>query len=248
MFATYFRNILKYQTLWKSVEIFLNPSNIKYHKNPSNGSRVLWWEQMVTQMDGWTHEEGSNSPFEILRKRLKKDICCFGKKKRFIFIQQRGMPYIKMAERIIQAVLHVTGHYGTQLHCVVFYLRRATISFVMSVRLSVPNNTAPNGSAFITFSLQSENNESYFTRTSIHLFDHFSLSSSYNKKCCRKKVIEKLKTHILCSVTFFRKSRRLWDNFEKCCRAGQAKDGNMAQVQCMPGRIRKGKHTHTHIV
>jgi len=26
------------------------------------------------------------------------------------------------------------------------------------------------------------------------------------------KVVEKIKTHILCSVTFFQKSCRLWDN------------------------------------
>jgi hypothetical protein len=30
------------------------------------------------------------------------------------------------------------------------------------------------------------------------------------------KVVEKIKTHILCSTTFFRKSHRLWDNVEKC--------------------------------
>jgi len=29
------------------------------------------------------------------------------------------------------------------------------------------------------------------------------------------KGVEKIKTHILCSVTFFRKSCRLWDNVEK---------------------------------
>jgi len=34
-------------------------------------------------------------------------------------------------------------------------------------------------------------------------------------------VVEKLKTHILCSVTFSRKPCRLWDNMEKYCRAGQ---------------------------
>ena len=30
------------------------------------------------------------------------------------------------------------------------------------------------------------------------------------------KVVEKIKTHILCSVTFFRQSCSLWDNVEKC--------------------------------
>jgi len=29
-----------------------------------------------------------------------------------------------------------------------------------------------------------------------------------------------MKTHILCSVTVFRKSCLLWDNVEKYCRAG----------------------------
>jgi hypothetical protein len=41
------------------------------------------------------------------------------------------------------------------------------------------------------------------------------------------KVIEKDKTHILYSVTVFRKSRRLWDKVEKHGRAGQATDENM---------------------
>jgi hypothetical protein len=44
------------------------------------------------------------------------------------------------------------------------------------------------------------------------------------------KVIEKIKTHILCSVTFFfRKPFRLWDNVGKCCTAGQVTDGNTAR-------------------
>jgi len=47
------------------------------------------------------------------------------------------------------------------------------------------------------------------------------------------KVVEKVKTHILCSVTFFRKSCRLLDNVENFCRAGQATDENMAHAYCM---------------
>jgi len=46
------------------------------------------------------------------------------------------------------------------------------------------------------------------------------------------KVVQKIKTHILCSITFFRKSFRLWDNVGKCCRAGQATDGYMAHAHC----------------
>jgi len=46
------------------------------------------------------------------------------------------------------------------------------------------------------------------------------------------KVVEKIKTHILCSITFFLKSCRLWDNVEKYGRAGLATD-NMAHALCM---------------
>jgi len=49
------------------------------------------------------------------------------------------------------------------------------------------------------------------------------------------KVVDKIKTHILCSITyfFFRKSCRLWENVEKYCTAGQAADDNMAHAYGM---------------
>jgi hypothetical protein len=37
--------------------------------------------------------------------------------------------------------------------------------------------------------------------------------------------------YIVCSVTLFRKSYRLWDKVEKFCRAGQATDNNMARLR-----------------
>jgi len=58
------------------------------------------------------------------------------------------------------------------------------------------------------------------------------------------KFVDKLQTHIWCSVTFFRKSCRLWDNVEKYCRAGQAKAGNMAHAHCVLDNYGY-KHTHT---
>jgi len=57
------------------------------------------------------------------------------------------------------------------------------------------------------------------------------------------KVVEKIKTHILFSVTFLRKSCRLWDNVEKYCRAGQATDDNWRV--CISCWITKATHTHT---
>jgi hypothetical protein len=49
------------------------------------------------------------------------------------------------------------------------------------------------------------------------------------------KVVEKIKTQILYSITFLRKSCCLWDNVEKYCRAEQATDENMAHAHCMLG-------------
>ena len=39
--------------------------------------------------------------------------------------------------------------------------------------------------------------------------------------------VDKIITHILFSITFFRKSCHLWDNVEKYCRARQATDDNV---------------------
>ena len=49
------------------------------------------------------------------------------------------------------------------------------------------------------------------------------------------KLVEKLETHILCSITFFffRKSCRLLDNVENYCRAGKVTDGNVAHAHFM---------------
>jgi hypothetical protein len=48
------------------------------------------------------------------------------------------------------------------------------------------------------------------------------------------KVVEEIKTHILCSVTFFRKSCGLWDKVEKkYCTAGQGTEDNMEHAHCV---------------
>jgi hypothetical protein len=59
------------------------------------------------------------------------------------------------------------------------------------------------------------------------------------------KVVEKIKTHILCSVTFSRKSCRLWDNVEKCGTAGQATDGNIIRRMRRTCWITEATDTHT---
>jgi len=45
--------------------------------------------------------------------------------------------------------------------------------------------------------------------------------------------VEKIRTRILCSIFFFRKSCPLEDNEEIFCSTGQATDDNMEHAHCM---------------
>ena len=52
------------------------------------------------------------------------------------------------------------------------------------------------------------------------------------------KVVHKIKTHTLCTITFFsRKLHRLCNNVEKYCNAGQATDENMQHAHCKATNI-----------
>jgi hypothetical protein len=66
-----------------------------------------------------------------------------------------------------------------------------------------------------------------------YTFYHSSLTSSYNEKKFHTKVVGRIKTHFLSSKTLCRKSRRLWDNMEKYCRAGQTTYENTVHAHCM---------------
>jgi hypothetical protein len=127
-------------------------------------------------------------------------------------------------------------------------LRRATISFVMSVLPSVRmeqfdylrtcfNNIwylsiLRKSAEKIQLSLKSDKNNSYFTLTSIYILI-ISRSVFLRMRHISEKVEEKLEIHILNSKShFFRKSFRLWDNVEKYSRAEQATDDNMEYTYC----------------
>ena len=75
----------------------------------------------------------------------------------------------------------------------------------------------------ILVSLKSDKNNGFFTWRLMHIYDHISLSFSWNEKHFRHICTENQK-HILYSVAFFfsRKSYRLWDIVEKHCRVGWA--------------------------
>jgi len=60
------------------------------------------------------------------------------------------------------------------------------------------------------------------------------------------KVVEKIKTHILYSVTVFRKPSCLWDNVEKYGRAGQATDDRTGPRMFLAWWMKKASiHTRT---
>ena len=58
------------------------------------------------------------------------------------------------------------------------------------------------------------------------------------------KIVEKIKTHILCSITFSRKSCRLWDNVERYGRAREVADDNIIRRMCFEYWITKATDTH----
>jgi len=68
-------------------------------------------------------------------------------------------------------------------------------------------------------------------KNNIHLRSY--LAQFLEREMFQTVVLEKIRTHILCSVTFFvfRKLCPLCDNVEKYCRAGQDTDDNTAH--CM---------------
>jgi replicative DNA helicase len=56
------------------------------------------------------------------------------------------------------------------------------------------------------------------------------------------KVVEEIKPHFMFNKFFFFENRAVYENVEKCGRAGQATDDNM--VHCMLDN--EGLQTHTH--
>jgi len=74
--------------------------------------------------------------------------------------------------------------------------------------------------------LKYDKNNRYFTCRPIYSFDQITSSNEMFKK----KVVEKIKTHILYSITCFQK---LWDNVEKYGTGRQATDDNMVHAHYM---------------
>jgi hypothetical protein len=124
------------------------------------------------------------------------------------------------------------------------------MSVCLSVRLFAWNNSAPTGRIFMEFdislffkcvekiqvSLKSDNNngtlhEDLCTFMVISRLIFLRMRNVSDRSCTENK------EHILYSITFFRKSCRLWDKVEKFGRAGQGTDDNIIRRMRFAGWI-----------
>jgi hypothetical protein len=139
-------------------------------------------------------------------------------------------------------------------------LRKATISFVTSVYPSVSMEQL--GSHWKGFhknwyvsifwksvekmqvSLQSDNNNGTLHADLRTFMIYFFMEFFLEWENFQTKPVDKIKTHILCSITFFRRSCRLWDNVGKCGRARQATDDNIIRRMRFACWTTKATDTH----
>ena len=127
-------------------------------------------------------------------------------------------------------------------------LQKATISFVMSVRLSAWNNSAPTGRIFMKYGIwvvfETLSGKFKFhsnrTRTTAHYvktnmkFWSIIFQFFVEWEMFHTIMAEKIKTPVLWSVNFFFENCCSFDNVDKYCRAGKNTDDNMAHAHCMP--------------
>jgi hypothetical protein len=83
-----------------------------------------------------------------------------------------------------------------------------------------------------------------YTKTFAYLSEYLAEFFS-DERCSRQKVVEKFKTYILCSISFFRKSCHLWYNVETFCTAGQATDGDIIRRMRFPCWIDTATDTYS---
>ena len=133
--------------------------------------------------------------------------------------------------------------------------------FRLSVRPHGTTHSAPTGRIFMKFGiwvfcenlsrniqvwLKSDNNNRHFTWSPMYIFLSYLAQFFLEWEMFQIKVVQKIKTHILCSVTFLRKSCRLWDNVEKYNRVGQATDDNMTHAHCVLDTLVTRHTSRTH--
>ena len=99
--------------------------------------------------------------------------------------------------------------------------------------------------------LKSDKNNRYFTCRPVYIYGNTNLKFFLEWEMFQTKVVEKIKTHISCSITF-PKSSRLWDNVGKYGRARHDADDNvmwrMRLAFWVTGYTHTHAHTHTHAI
>ena len=81
----------------------------------------------------------------------------------------------------------------------------------------------------------------------VYIYDNISLSSSWSEKCLRKKkTVQKIRTHISCSITLLWKSWRLWDNVEKYCTPRQTTYNTILRMRFASPTDKEITHTRNH--
>jgi hypothetical protein len=82
--------------------------------------------------------------------------------------------------------------------------------------------------------VSSNNNNGYLSWSTVYIYDTIYFWFLVRTRNVSHKVVEKIKTHILCSIIFFlQKYWGSWDNVGKYCRAEQVTDDNMTHAHCM---------------
>ena len=155
---------------------------------------------------------------------------------------------------VYSARLHGVSSGLNQYSCLFLFLgaqaklRKAAISFFTSVRLSVRTvqlcsyRKDFHEILYLRIFRKSRENSSFikiwqeqpvlYMKTDVHLWLY--LPEFFSEwEMFQTKVVENIKSYILCSIAFLQKSCLLWDNVEKRCTAGQATDDNMAHAHCM---------------
>jgi hypothetical protein len=131
----------------------------------------------------------------------------------------------------------------------------------LSLRLSTYNNSAPIRRIFTKFcltifrksvekiqvSLKSDKNNGYL-HEDLRTFMTIPCWILFKMRNALTNVVEKIKTHILRSITFFRESCRLRDNVEKYSRTGRATDCNIIGRMRSACWITKATDTHSEYV
>jgi hypothetical protein len=84
----------------------------------------------------------------------------------------------------------------------------------------------------IQVSLKSDKNNRRFTWRPIHIFLSYLAQFFLGSKMFQTEVVEKIKTRVLCSITFFF-NRAVYDNVVKYCTTGQTTDDNLAHAHCV---------------